>query len=168
MRIALVVHTFFPNWRAGTEVYARSLARKAIERGHEVFVLCYEPPEANDPFDGIRAWDTMFEGLPVHRISFYKHYEFFHLKEYFNREIEDHISRYFSKLLPDVVHVMHAMHLSTASIWAAKKLNLPVVATATDFWYVCPTFQLVKWDDSLMPRAASSNMFGLRNPGAIR
>jgi glycosyltransferase involved in cell wall biosynthesis len=149
MRIALVVHTFFPNWRAGTEVYARSLARKAVERGHEVFLVCYEPPEADDVFDGIRSWDTMFEGLPVHRISFCKRYRFFHLKEYFNREIEDHISNYFANLLPDVVHVVHAMHLSTASIWAAKKLSLPVISTATDFWYVCPTFQLVKWDDSL-------------------
>ena len=91
----------------------------------------------------------LFEGLPVHRISFYKRYEFFHLKEYFNREVEDHIYKYFSNLLPDVVHVVHAMHLSTASIWAAKKLNLPVISTATDFWYVCPTFQLVKWDESL-------------------
>lgn len=149
MRIALVVHTFFPNWRAGTEVYARSLARKAVERGHEVFLVCYEPPEADDVFDGIRSWDTVFEGLPVHRISFCKRYRFFHLKEYFNREIEIHISNYFADLLPDVVHVVHAMHLSTASIWAAKKLNLPVISTATDFWYVCPTFQLVKWDDSL-------------------
>jgi glycosyltransferase involved in cell wall biosynthesis len=149
MRIALVVHTFFPNWRAGTEVYTRSLARKAMERGHEVFVICYEPPEANDAFDGIRAWDTIYEGLPVHRISFCKRYQFFHLKEYFNREIEDHLSNYFANLLPDVVHVVHAMHLSTASIWAAKQLNLPVISTATDFWYVCPTFQLVKWDESL-------------------
>jgi glycosyltransferase involved in cell wall biosynthesis len=149
MRIALVVHTFFPNWRAGTEVYARSLARKAVECGHEVFVICYEPPQADEAFDGVRAGDTMCEGLPVHRISFCKRYRFFHLKEYFNQEIEDHLYSYFSELVPDVVHVVHAMHLSTASIWAAKRLNLPVVSTATDFWYVCPTFQLVKWDESL-------------------
>jgi glycosyltransferase involved in cell wall biosynthesis len=149
MRIALVVHTFFPNWRAGTEVYARSVARKAQERGHEVFVLCYEPPEANDAFEGIRAWDSILEGLPVHRISFCKTYRFFHFKDYFNEAVEHHISNYFATVRPDVVHVMHAMHLSTASIWAAKKLNLPVIATSTDFWYVCPTFQLVKWDDSL-------------------
>jgi glycosyltransferase involved in cell wall biosynthesis len=149
MRIAFVVHTFFPNWRAGTEVYTRSLARKATECGHEAFLICYEPPEADDVFDGIRVWDTIFEGLPVHRISFCKRYQSFHLKEYFNQEIEDHISNYFANLLPDVVHVVHAMHLSTASIWAAKKLNLPVISTATDFWYVCPTFQLVKWDESL-------------------
>jgi glycosyltransferase involved in cell wall biosynthesis len=149
MRIALVVHTFFPNWRAGTEVYARSLARKAVECGHEVFVICYEPPQADDTFDGIRAADTICEGLPVHRISFCKRYRFFHLKEYFNQEIEDHLYNYFGKLVPDVVHVVHAMHLSTASIWAAKRLHLPVISTATDFWYVCPTFQLVKWDESL-------------------
>jgi|SRR5579863_475501 len=149
MRIALVVHTFFPNWRAGTEVYARSLARKAVECGHEVFVICYEPPQTDEVFDGIRAGDTICEGLPVHRISFCKRYQFFHLKEYFNQEIEDHLCDYFAKLLPDVVHVVHAMHLSTASIWAAKRLRLPVISTATDFWYVCPTFQLVKWDESL-------------------
>jgi glycosyltransferase involved in cell wall biosynthesis len=149
MRIALVVHTFFPNWRAGTEVYTRSIARKAMERGHEVSVLCYEPPEANDAFDGIRAWDSILEGLPVHRISFCKPYRIFHLKDYFNHAVEHHISRYLATLRPDVVHVMHAMHLSTASIWAAKQLNIPVITTATDFWYVCPTFQLVKWDDSL-------------------
>src|ERR1017187_8012413 len=39
--------------------------------------------------------------------------------------------------------------LTTASIWAAKRLRLPVVATATDFWSICPTFQLVRWDESL-------------------
>jgi glycosyltransferase involved in cell wall biosynthesis len=149
MRIAFVVHTFFPNWRAGTEVYTRSIARKAKESGHDVFVICYEPPEPADVFDGLRASDTVFEGLPVHRISFCKRYRFFHLKDYFNQEVEDHVSKYFAHIRPDVVHVVHAMHLSTASIWAAKKLNLPVIATATDFWYVCPTFQLVKWDDSL-------------------
>jgi glycosyltransferase involved in cell wall biosynthesis len=149
MRIALVVHTFFPKWSAGTEVYTRSIARKARERGHDVFVICYEPPEANETFEGIRAWDSMLDGLPVHRISFCKPYRFFHLKDYFNLAVEHHISSYLAALKPDIVHVMHAMHLSTASIWAAKQLNLPVVATATDFWYVCPTFQLVKWDDSL-------------------
>jgi glycosyltransferase involved in cell wall biosynthesis len=149
MRIALVVHTFFPNWRAGTEVYARSIARKAVERGHEVFIVCYEPPEANDAFEGIRAWDSIFEGLPVHRIAFCKSHRYFHLKDYFNEAVQDHIYDYFVATRPDVIHVVHAMHLSTASIVAAKQLDLPVIATATDFWFVCPTFQLMKWDDSL-------------------
>lgn len=149
MRIAFVVHTFFPNWQAGTEVYARSLAREAIANGHEPFIACYEPPGEGESFDGIRASDTTYEGLPVHRVSFLKRHRIFHRKDYFHKQVEDHLVQYFSQVAPDVVHVVHAMHLSTASIWAAKRLDLPVVSTATDFWSVCPTYQLVKWDESL-------------------
>jgi glycosyltransferase involved in cell wall biosynthesis len=149
LRIVFVVHTFFPSWRAGTEVYAQSLARKVIDEGHEAFVVCYEPPTENESFDGIQARDTTWEGLPVHRISFCKRHSSFHLKDYFYEEVEDRLFHYFSRIRPDVVHVVHAMHLTTASIWAAKRLGLPVVSTTTDFWYICPTYQLVKWDESL-------------------
>ncbi|MDP8983087.1 MAG: glycosyltransferase [Acidobacteriota bacterium] len=149
MRIVIVVHTFFPNWRAGTEIYAKSVARKVIEQGHEAFVVCYEPPAEDSSFDGIRVWDDDWEGLPVHRISFSKGHRFFGVKDYFHQEVEDLLFSWFSQIQPDVVHVVHAMHLTTASIWAARRLGLPVVSTTTDFWYVCPTYQLVQWDESL-------------------
>jgi glycosyltransferase involved in cell wall biosynthesis len=149
LRIVFVVHTFFPNWRAGTEVYAKSLARKVIDRGHEASIVCYEPPAKDESFEGIRASDTIWDGLPVHRISFCKQHSSFHLKDYFHQVVEDRLFQHFSRIRPDVVHVVHAMHLTTASIWAAKRLGLPIVATTTDFWYVCPTYQLVKWDESL-------------------
>jgi glycosyltransferase involved in cell wall biosynthesis len=157
LRIAFVVHTFFPNWTAGTEVYTKSLARKVIEQGHEAFVICYEPPAADEQFEGIRAWDTIWDGLPVHRISFCMRPGFFQRKDYFDREIEDLLVRHFTRIRPDVVHVTHAMYLTTASIWAAKRLGLPVVSTTTDFWYFCPTYQLVQWDESLCqgPQALS-------------
>jgi len=130
-------------------VYTKSLARKVIEQGHEAFVVCYEPPPANEHFEGIRAWDTIWDGLTVHRISFCMRYGFFQRKDYFDGEIEDLLVRHFSRIRPDVVHVTHAMYLTTASIWAAKRLGLPVVSTTTDFWYICPTYQLVQWDESL-------------------
>ena len=149
MRIVFVVHTFFPNWNAGTEVYARSLARKVVENGHEALIVCYEPPAPHDAFEGIRVFDTVYEGLPVHRISFHKRHQWSHLADYYDPNMEELLFRYFSTAKPDVVHVVHAMHLTTASIWAAKRLRLPVVATATDFWSICPTFQLVRWDESL-------------------
>ena len=149
MRIVFVVHTFFPNWHAGTEVYTRSLARKVIENGHEALIVCYEPPAPQDAFEGIRVFDTVYEGLPVYRISFHKRHQWSHLADYYDPAMEEHLFRYFSSARPDVVHVVHAMHLTTASIWAAKRLRLPVVATATDFWAICPTFQLVRWDESL-------------------
>ena len=134
MRIVFVVHTFFPNWNAGTEVYARSLARKVVENGHEALIVCYEPPAPHDAFEGIRVFDTVYEGLPVHRISFHKRHQWSHLADYYDPNMEELLFRYFSTAKPDVVHVVHAMHLTTASIWAAKRLRLPVVATATDFW----------------------------------
>ncbi len=149
IRIIFVVHTFFPNWCAGTEVYTRSLARKATEEGHEALIVCYEPPAGGDGFEGVRVSDTEFEGLRVHRISFHKRHRSFHSHDYFRHDVEEHLTEYFSRVKPDVVHVVHAMHLTTASIWAAKKLGLPVIATATDFWLICPTYQLVKWDESL-------------------
>lgn len=130
-------------------MYTKSLARKVIEQGHEAFVVCYEPPDQNQRFEGIRTWDSTWEGIPVHRISFFMRYGFFQRKDYFDREIEDLLLEYFSSVRPDVVHVAHAMYLTTASIWAAKRLGLPVVSTTTDFWYICPTYQLVKWDESL-------------------
>jgi glycosyltransferase involved in cell wall biosynthesis len=150
VRIVFVVHTFFPNWTAGTEVYTKSLARTLVKQGHEVFIVCYEPPTESYPHNSpIQAWDSLYEGLPVHRISFHRVHHVFHIKDYFHRQVEEHLKRYFEDIRPDVVHVVHAMHLTTASIWAAKEVDLPVVSTATDFWYICPTYQLVKWDDSL-------------------
>jgi glycosyltransferase involved in cell wall biosynthesis len=150
MRIVFIVHTFFPNWQAGTEVYARSLARKAILNGHEAFVVCYEPPTPDvEYFEDLKAWDCTCDGLPVHRISFFTTYGYFHVKEYFHPAVEEHLREYLSVLRPDIVHVVHSMHLSTAGIWAAKRLGLPVVATATDFWYVCPTYQLVRHNERL-------------------
>jgi len=160
-----VVHTFFPNWHAGTEVYARSLARKVVENGHEALVVCYEPPAPQDAFEGIRVSDTMCDGLPVYRISFHKQHQSFHLTDYYDPDLEECLFRYFATAKPDVVHVVHAMHLSTASIWAAKHLRLPVVATATDFWFICPTFQLVKWDESLCSGPDALSCLACTSPG---
>jgi glycosyltransferase involved in cell wall biosynthesis len=153
MRIVFVVHTFFPNWQAGTEVYARSLARKAIASGHDARIVCYEPPSPDwEFFAGLKTWDTTVDGIPVHRISFFKTHRVFHFKDYFHPGVFEHLTHYLAAIQPDVVHIVHAMHLSTAAIWAAKMLGLPVVATATDFWYACPTYQFVKHDESLCRR----------------
>ena len=160
-----MVHTFFPNWHAGTEVYARSLARKVVESGHQALIVCYEPPSPDDPFEGIRVIDTVYEGLPVFRISFHKQHESAHLTDYYDPDVEEHLFRYLSAAKPDVVHVVHAMHLTTASVWAAKRLSLPVVATATDFWFICPTFQLVKWDESLCRGPDALSCLACTTPG---
>ena len=50
---------------------------------------------------------------------------------------------------PDVIHVHHFGHVTTAVATAAFELGIPVLFTATDFWLICPTAQLLRYDQSL-------------------
>ena len=59
------------------------------------------------------------------------------------------LQEFYAAQRPDVIHVMHSMHLSGATLRAARSAGIPVVATATDFWYACPTYQLYRHDDKL-------------------
>jgi glycosyltransferase involved in cell wall biosynthesis len=149
MRILLAVHTFFPNWRAGTEVYALNIARTLRKLGHQVQVVCYEPAAHFTAY--VTGVDEFYEGLPVHRIYFNPNQPNRLLHEYFNSHIEKYLIDFYRRVRPDVVHVLHAMHLSAATITAAKQVGLPVVCTATDFWYICPTYRLLRVDNSICP-----------------
>jgi glycosyltransferase involved in cell wall biosynthesis len=149
MRILLVVHTFFPNWRAGTEVYTLNIARTLRKLGHDVQIVCYEPA-AGSP-DRVAGVDETYEDLPVHRIYFQQSPGDRLLHEYFNPQVESYLIDFYRRVRPDVVHVLHAMHLSAATITAAKQLGLPVVCTATDFWYICPAYRLLRVDRSICP-----------------
>ncbi len=149
MKVLLVVHTFFPRWRAGTEVYTLDLARRLKTQGHEVFLVCYEPHKVVRP--KLEAVDEQYEGFPVHRIFFSRDNPDQLLYEYFNPQVEVQLLEYFRRVCPDVVHVVHTMHLSAATLTAAQQLGLPLVCTAMDFWYVCPTFRLLRVDNSVCP-----------------
>jgi glycosyltransferase involved in cell wall biosynthesis len=149
MKILFVVHIFFPNSRAGTEVYTLSLARTLRESGHEVQIVCYEP-RADTPAE-FTVIDDTYDELPVHRILFNQNHPDGLLHEYFNPQVEKHLIGFYQRVQPDIVHVIHSMYLSAATITAARELGLPVVCTVTDFWYICPTYRLLRVDDSICP-----------------
>ena len=52
-----IVNSFYPPWRGGAETYAYNLAKQLQRRGHEVTVLCANPPLAAGRrlLDGIRV-----------------------------------------------------------------------------------------------------------------
>lgn len=54
-----------------------------------------------------------------------------------------------SQFQPDVVHVYHLKNLSAAIIEVCIEQRVPVVFSATDFWLICPTTQLVLPDFTL-------------------
>ena len=149
MRIFFTVHVFMPKWTFGTEVYTYTLAKAMQERGHNVQVITCESNMWGDSAE-VTAEDDVWGGVPVHRLYFNVMQTENPVRyDYYNTKVEKHLLEHFARERPDLLHACHAGHLSTAVITAAKKLNIPVIATATDFWYICPTSQLLRYDRAL-------------------
>ena len=162
MRILLTVHQFFPQFAAGTEVLAYSVARELMRRGHVVHVLAGYPDsvklEDEDRFD---EYDV--DGIHVYRF----HHAYTPMGGqvsmieigYDNRLAADYFDRILVKFRPNLVHFFHLNRLGTGLIERAVNAGIPRFMTPTDFWTVCPTSQLLRGDGSLCggPTAHSGN-----------
>ena len=146
MKIAYVVHQFFPRHITGTETYTFELAKSMQERGYEVSVLCYE----HSTFKGVPRKGVLhdeYNGLPVTRFCYdSRKWKEPALYEYYNPEFGEMSLDFFGKEKPDVVHFTHNSLLSTSLIDSAEQLGLPIMLTLTDFWYICPSMQLIRGD----------------------
>lgn len=146
MKILLAVHQFFPQFTFGTEVLTYSVARELISRGHEVHILTGYPTDQNlmdeELFD-----EYLFEEIHVYR--FYHMYGAASRQPSKRRPSYDNslVAAYFKQILckfkPDVVHFFHLSLLGTGLIDQVVKARIPAFMTATDFWAICPTAQLV-------------------------
>lgn len=164
MRILLTVHQFFPQFAAGTEVLAYSVARELMKRGHVVHVLAGYPDSAKlkdeDRFD-----EYDFEGVHVYRF----HHAYTPMAGqvskveigYDNHLAADYFDRILESFSPDLVHFFHLNRLGTRLIERAVHAGIPRFMTPTDFWTICPTSQLLLDDGSLCsgPTPASGNCF---------
>ena len=162
MRILLTVHQFFPQFAAGTEVLAYSVARELIKRGHVVHVLAGFPDSAKcEDEDRFDEWD--FEGIHVYRF----HHAYTPMGGqvskveigYDNRLAADYFDRILVSFRPNLVHFFHLNRLGTGLIERAVHAGIPRFMTPTDFWTICPTSQLLFGDGSLCsgPTAHSGN-----------
>ncbi len=149
MKILYVSHLFLPEHYGGTEVYTFNIASEMKLRGHDVHVLTCESFKTGKRNE-VRAADDQYQGLKVHRV--YLNIMLMDdpvRAEYFNPFVEGHLLDYYRQLQPDVIHIHHCCYLSTAVLTAAKKLGIPTVFTATDFWLICPASQLLRWNSTL-------------------
>lgn len=164
MKIVLTVHKFFPDSSAGTEILTLGTAQELKRRGHEVVVWTALP---SDKPKGIDSY--VHEGIKVMRYysnnaisirrtaSLDSAQEVANLSgrqsimemEYRNREFEGCFSMFLSSYRPDIVHAFHLARLSATTIHAAVAQKVPMLFTATDFWCVCPTSQLTRFDGFL-------------------
>lgn len=148
MNILYVSHLFLPRYSGGTEVLTFQVAREMQRRGHGVEVLaCEDWWGDGEPVSG---HDEPYEGIPVHRLRLNTAASPDSVRaQYYFDAVEKYLLPRLRARRPDLVHVHHFGHVTTAVATAAYALEIPVVFTATDFWLICPTSQLFRYDRSL-------------------
>lgn len=149
MRILLVTHFFPPDHTAGTETYTLGLAKALIQRKNSVRVLCAEDWETGERYwNGVT--EDVFKGVRVQRI----HLSWTKAKNpnkilYDSIEVERALEKLLASWRPDVVHVTSLISLGVGVLKAVKRAGIPLVLTLTDFWFLCPSLQLLRSDGRL-------------------
>jgi glycosyltransferase involved in cell wall biosynthesis len=151
MKILYTTHQFLPDYSAGTEILTYSTAKEISRRGHEVFIFTGYP--AKGAAEAAHAFDRYeYDGISVDR--------FFHSNtssvrprnpmeaEYNNLYYADFFRSRLRELKPDLIHFYHLQRLSASAIDVCSEMGIPTLFTATDFWLVCPTNQLLLPDHS--------------------
>lgn len=133
MRILHAVHGYPPEQVGGTELYVQSLARRQVERGHDVLVA-HGSLELRPRVEVVRGRDGSVECARIHRDDLY-----------FDRWDKAHhpgVSLAFLDLLaewrPDVVHVHHWIRLSSDLVRRARQAGARTVVSLHDQYVACP------------------------------
>lgn len=112
MRVAILLHSFFPKWIGGTEVATYNLADNLVKRGHEVHIITTH--------DDNLPYSSMEKGFYIHRIAWPKiriiGYLSFWTKIYLQIQ----------KIYPDIIHCQSLDVCIPAEI-AKKTMNIPYV-----------------------------------------
>lgn len=149
MKILQVVHYFLPRHVAGTEIYAYSLSRALMARGHQVRIYTKE----DGLFDqGFAETETTYDDIPVRTVYFNRRglragnvvYAFY--LSISNSVIDQSFDLFLHEFRPDVVHFQHTDGLSASMIAVASRHGIPVVFTLHDYWSMCHRTQLIKPD----------------------
>ncbi len=157
MRIAIFVHSFFPEYFYGTETYTLNLARQLQNKGHDPLVVTSVFPGDTKRKEPITNY--VYEGIKVYCID-KNYYPYKRFKDtYYHNEMRQVYYDLLNELKPDLVHVTHLMNHTAVLLDVVSDLNIPVVATLTDFYGFCFNCKLEASDGSLCegPNQSRSN-----------
>jgi glycosyltransferase involved in cell wall biosynthesis len=144
MKTILTIHHFLPNYSTGAEVYAFRLAGWLLKHGHEVEVVCVESI-AHDSKTELEYKHETYEGISVWRLYFNLARAANPFRQSFdNPAIGAWFAEFLNRERPDLVHMNSCYLLSVSTISATKQLQLPLIVTLHDFWFVCPRITLLK------------------------
>jgi glycosyltransferase involved in cell wall biosynthesis len=147
--ILLVSHFLPPKHNAGTENYTLGLGKALQLKGYNVQLVCAEDWENGSSYwNGVTT--ELFEGLTVyrHHINWLKASDPNRIL-YDSPIIENWFDEFLRENLFDVSHVIHTYSLGVGVLRSIKRAKVPLVLTLMDFWFLCPSIQLVRSDGSL-------------------
>lgn len=133
----------------GTEVYTHGLAVRAQQAGHSVRVITHVESPSLEATD-YKAEHTEHDGIRVTEI----HHNLSRAPdparaEYDNPYIAELVRQELEAARPDLIHALHVMKLSAAVLEVCYELNLPVVLTLADYWFICSRHILLRWNEQL-------------------
>lgn len=118
MKILIATESYYPNI-SGVAVFSHNLAKKMIERGHEVYVIAPSPKFA--------PYFEVFEGVKIYRlpskINKYRH------GYYVSKNPFAHVKKIIYDIRPDVVHLQDPAMIAVSCAYQAKRLKIPIVIT---------------------------------------
>ena len=132
LRILHAIHDFLPRHRAGSEIYAHTLATEQSRR-HDVWVLAAEfDPSATH---GTLRWRRS-GSLPV--VELINNWTFHHFGDtYSSPRLNEQLTHVLAAVQPDVLHVHNLLNLSLDLPRLARERGIAVVATLHDYTLVC-------------------------------
>ena len=147
-RILLTIHHYPPRRVGGAELEARRLAQWLSAKGVAVRVVCIENL-SRGPQTTLAFVDELDGAVQVWRIDL-TIAESEDLALWHNSPLlRAHLDELMACWRPQLAHVMSGYLMGAAPFDAAQKHHLPVVVTLLDFWFLCPTIQLLRGDGSL-------------------
>ncbi len=143
-KIIIAIHHFPPNFIGGSEWRAHRTAQWLQARGHTVKVVCIESI-TDTQTDRLRWVDETFRSVWVRRL-------YLNLTnapdpvrwEFANPWLGEHFAQFLAAEQPDLLHLFSGYLMTSAVIGAAKNLDIPVVTSLTDFWFLCPRHTLLR------------------------
>lgn len=145
MRVCYVTHQYPPNYNTGTELYAKRLALKTRGVfGLDTRIFTYEPSYHRDAAF-VRREETVDAGIPVTRVCMWSGLlPNYALGMYYNVFLGKSFGHYLEQTRPAVVHFFHTAFLGASLLEEAFLRDIPVVVNLMDFWFLCPTAQLLR------------------------
>jgi len=147
VKIALFVHCFLPEHFYGTETYTFEIARNLREMGHCPVVVsaafqgepAREAPVTHYEYEDIPVYCIDKNSFPVRQIR----------DTYYQITLREVFKRILSEIDPDLVHVTHLTNHTSVLLDVIAELDIPAIATLTDFFGFCFNQRLEAADGSL-------------------